>query len=265
MMKMIAAEYSHFFAEKQQNYSKFIILSRSRTGSTLLRYFMLSHPKIRSYGEVFRETQLTRKAAIQKDPIHYLDKTIFKPYPKYISAVGFKLFYYHLRRVPDYSPLIRVPHEVDVQLEKFWEHLKAMTDLKVIHLKRKNILKTHLSRELAFQTKQWAATSKKDQKPVNITLDYEGCLKAFEMTRQWEEMGDAFFSSHQKINIAYEDLASDPSGTMRTIQDFLGLPYKELTAGLKKQNSRPISETITNYAELKEKFESTPWSVFFEN
>ena len=47
--------------------------------------------------------------------------------------------------------------------------------------------------------------------------------------------------------------------------EFLNLKMENLKSSFEKQNTKTLSEVISNYGELKEKFKGTPWIEFFED
>jgi hypothetical protein len=49
------------------------------------------------------------------------------------------------------------------------------------------------------------------------------------------------------------------------VLDFLNVAARPLTSKLKKQRTGRQSEIVTNYAELKTKFQGSPWAGFFED
>jgi hypothetical protein len=50
---------------------------------------------------------------------------------------------------------------------------------------------------------------------------------------------------------------------MKTVQEFLGVDYENVQPQTYKQASRPLSDSIANYLELKRQFKGTPWEEFF--
>jgi hypothetical protein len=86
------------------NYVKFIVLSRSRVGSNLLRSLLNDHPAVEAFGEVFRSRDSLDWDHIghlqsgkllplfQKDPVTFLGNKLFRKYPAGTAAVGFKIF-----------------------------------------------------------------------------------------------------------------------------------------------------------------------------
>jgi len=241
-------------------YIRFFILGRSRTGSNLLRSLLNAHTRVEAYGEIFRNTESMdwdhlgyfqterMHKLVLEDPVRFLDRRVYGHYPKQTRAVGFKMFYYHAR---------------DGEWQAVWPHLQQHREIRVVHMKRRNILETHLSRQRAEATDSWVNTDGKREEAPTIALDYQECLADFERTRNMEERYDALFSDHPKLLMDYEELAGDYSGSMRRVFEFLDLDQEPVRPTIYKQSHRPISATITNYAELKKKFAGSPWESFF--
>jgi len=228
-------------------YRRFIVLSRSRTGSNLLISLLNSHPHIYAEGEIFaklsgRNYKEVLAKAFAKQPFH-------------INAKGFKIFYYH--------PL-------DDRSCNIWDELQSLNDLHIIHLKRRNILRTLLSRKIAKIQNVWAVSSDrqhsnlcKDKVSTHFTVDELN--KGFKQTREWEEVGDKMFRTHPVLSIDYEELVNDRTNTFRKVTEFLGVEYTQPKTELKKQNTKSMRETITNYDALKSAFFQTEWGLFFED
>ena len=241
-----------------RDYTPFIILGRSRVGSNFLRGMLNAHSQISAFGEIFRDVTDSdwdhmgyfqspqTVAALQTHPAEFLRKKLFGRFPRYLRAVGFKIFYYH-------APNSGV-----------WEYLQTDTRIHVIHLKRRNILKTHLSRKKAAATDRWVTTSKQHERQTTFTLDYEECLRDFVRTRRWEEEFDEFFRSHPLLEIFYEDLAANRAAEMRRVEQFLNVEFEAVKPTTYRQSQESIAVTIENYFELKEKFKGTQWESFFE-
>jgi LPS sulfotransferase NodH len=240
-------------------YNKFIIAGRSRTGSNLLRGSLMAHSRIVVFGDIFRRDNAVQwgipfypqfaesLALFEREPIEFLEAKVFGEFPRLVSAVGFKILY----------PLERQDKEI------LLTHLSDYNTLKVIHIKRRNILKAHLSHRRVEHSRWSNITGMDESKDQIFHLDYEECLNAFQMTREWENKYDALFEGHPKIEVGYESLISDYKGEMRRIQEFLGVNYEVVRPLTHKQFKRPISQTISNYSELKSKFQNTEWAEFF--
>ncbi len=242
------------------NYQKFILLGRSRTGSNYLRGLLNSHSQVIVFGELLKNDQNIEWGMdgypsqgralqiMQTQPVQFMEKFVFGKHPPHIQAVGFKLFYYHAQQN---------------LLKPVWEYLRQNKEIRVLHIKRRNILRTHLSRQRAELTDRWANVNGSIEKEEPITLSYEKCLEDFVQTRKWEEEYDAFFADHPMREVVYEDLIASPEQELAAIQNFLGLRFELLRPGTFRQSARPLSQVIANFTELKERFANSPWESFF--
>lgn len=221
------------------------MLSRSRTGSNLLISLLNSHPHIKAEGEIFSKLN-------GKNYKEVLAKA-FSKQPYFVKAKGFKIFYYHPQ--DDCSCGI-------------WDELQSMKDLYVIHLKRRNILRTLISRKIAGIQDVWVvrsdrrSSSRKEQTCISFTVDELN--EGFRQTREWEDAGHNKFRNHPLLSINYEDLINDRSTIFRELTEFLDVQDTQPKTNLKKQNHRSMKETITNYNQLKLAFVETEWASFFE-
>ncbi|MCB0121524.1 MAG: sulfotransferase [Caldilineaceae bacterium] len=242
-------------------YTRFIVLGRSRVGSNFLVSLLNSHSRIKALGELLRDPanrtldippslqSISLLVSTPTNPVRFLQRAVFRTYPKHIAAVGFKVFYYHAQ---------------GEQWKSVWPYLREQQAIKVIHLKRRNILKTHLSRQRAALSDTWVNTNGSSEGRGAIELSYDECVAAFTTTRAWEEQYDCFFADHPKLELFYEQLAEDWAGEMGRVQEFLGVEPERLTPTTYKQSTQPLAQAIANYGELKARFQSTPWATFFE-
>ena len=225
------------------NFRRFIVLTRSRTGSNLLISLLESHPNIRADGEIFMELN-------GRDYTDSLAK-VFAKQPYYIRARGFKIFYYHPR---------------DDASCGLWNDLVNLDDLCVIHLKRRNILRTLISQKIAASQDVWLATSPSHHNGENkaVTFTVEQLKKGFRRTRKFEEDGDARFRKHPLMSVYYEDLIDDTEAVFREVSDFLGVQYLPPKTNLRRQNPESINDLLENYDQLKSAFYGTEWQPFFD-
>ena len=252
---------SQHLIQGHQDYQKFVVLARPRTGSNLLVSLLQSHPNLRLFYELFNKS-LSNKTFWdfinydidnvyqykEEEPVSFLKKLVYREMPQSVSGVGFKLFYTHARSSNE---------------NQVWDYLKESKDLNIIHLKRKNLLKTHLSEQVALKTQIWVG-KKNPSQIYPIELDYNHALEFFNSVKEQEEKHYNFFSDHNIFEVNYEDLVKDIEFYSRKIQGFLKLPYKPLYISTPKQSSIPLSQAISNFMELKEKFDGSPWSDLFQ-
>lgn len=244
-MRLGSIGYRALKAIGHKDYRRFIVLSRSRTGSNLLVSFLDSHPNIRAKGEILRKLD-GRRTAIE------IADGAFGREPRSIKAKGFKIFYYHPTGGKDTG---------------IWAHLTGMDGLHVIHLKRRNLLRISISRKIAGDEGVWKVKDARtggrtSRKQVSFTV--EELTRSFERTRQWERHGDALFGGHPLVSVDYEDIVQHTEPTFRTLTDFLGVPYVQPRTSLVRQNPDATRDLVVNHAELAAAFEGTEWRPFFD-
>ena len=236
------AKYKTLCVFGHTNYVRFILLTRSRTGSNLLLSFLNAHPEIFAEGEIFARLR-------GRDPIARLESA-FGRQPRRIKAKGFKLFYYH--------PL-------DVKADQLWSRLAEVNDIRVIHLTRENVLRTLLSRKIAGIQDAWTGTRfdavGAESKRVEFTV--QELEEGFALTRKWERDAASRFRDHPVLSISYEGIVTRPSEVLSQICAFLEVRPQELRTSLRRQNPESLRELVRNYDELKSAFASTEWESYF--
>ena len=243
-------------------YRKFVIIGIARTGSTWLVDLLNAHSQVQAFGELFRSMdvvgwdvrpftthQSPRLLALYRsDPLSFLDRCVFRRWPVACEAVGFKLFYYHARRPP---------HAM------VWDHLAQDRSIRIIHVKRANLLGQYCSLQLAHKTDVWSSRRALDGEPPSVRLEIDACREHFAEVRAWEQECARLFGSHRVFDLYYEDLVSDRDRQMQAIQSFLELRHEPVSSALVRQRRRPLSSVIANYDELKHAFAGTQWAGFF--
>lgn len=227
------------------NITPVIVLARSRTGSNLLVSLLNSHPKIRIRGE--------KCARLDGQDTSEVLKSAFSARSPKVCLAGFKVFYYH-------------PNDQDSDL--LWKTLVSLPNLKVIHLRRENILRTLLSRKIASVQDVWknhgeTANAEGGKPKLTVRLSQGELEKGFKQTRAWEQWGEQLFREHAMHAVTYEELVEDRDETMARLFEFLGVEGCSTETVLEKQNTQKLSELIENYDELCGAFQNTPWSGFF--
>ncbi len=227
-----------------REFVRFIVLTRSRTGSNLLLSFLNSHPNIFCEGEIF--ARLNGANAISRL------RRAFGKQPRHILAKGFKIFYYH--------PL-------DADARDFWAELERRTEIRIIHLTRDNILRTLLSRKIAGIRNSWTGTrfDQADHGTKSVTIAADELAEGFEQTWEWQQAATARFASHHVLGISYEELVRSPQDSQASLCRFLGVSPGEARTNLSQQNPERLRELIKNYDDLKEHFAGSRWAPYFED
>ncbi len=207
-------------------YRRFVIVGHARTGSNFLRIALRQVKPIRIYNEEFADFNRTIGKKFKT-----IWKRIFQRQPPQIQAVGFKLFYNQLT-------------------EKEWKLVADDHDLMVIHLLRRNRLRTLVSLDIAMATNRWMETlSNPSFEAQTIAVDPEAILGRIKQLEAAESKARDRLRSHPTIELFYEDLISEPDKELGKVLSALGLE-SEIDVErirLKKQNPRSLSETIENF------------------
>lgn len=273
--------------QTQCNHCRFIVLGAARTGSNYLMSLLGVHEKVKAYGELFNLDMLfpAQLKEVLDDPIAHLQKKLNRELPVGKAAVGFKLFYDHLSedyfqkvvdreettgvirdRIDRLNTFIDAHYsrkELYEQFKKTWEYMIGETGIKIIHLKRKNKLRSLLSLKTAYQNNEWMNYTGKPGEKVLIEVTYEECCRYFSRLEEYENTYSGLFAAHETLELSYEELVDGKERSLDRAIDFLQLPRAALFTRLHKQNGYEPEEVIAGYAGLKDRFDTTRWKTFF--
>jgi hypothetical protein len=271
---------------RSTDYVRFIIVSGARTGSHMLAQALNSSPHITCFREVFNgrldfvqfgvegyDDFRSADIALRKnDPIRFLHERVFCRHPEEIRAVGFKFHYGHHWDFPGL---------LDALVED--------RDIKVLHLRRRNALRTLVSLKFAEKTGIWLEAETKAtranllkalrhpfkaagrvrrslQRPdqpkarprPRVAVSPEELLEFTVQMNMRAKSFDELFQQHPSMTVFYEDLVDQPETAYGRAQTFLGVEPASLTVTLRRQNPEPLRELIENYDELYAALKDTP-------
>lgn len=249
---------------------RFLILSRGRTGSTLLQQLLDSHHECVCFEEVFADRPLPplpedypagRADAVrdsaglrETSPTRFMDEFLFADhYADDVRAVGFKLFYMHARSADGGA---------------LWDSLQSDTAIRIVHLQRRNILRMFISMKIANQTGAWwsldGMPELNQRKVVVDPVEFEHYVAQLELARR---QGNELFAKHPVFQIAYEEIEHYQSDDRRLqdLLEFLELAPQTLRTPMQRQNPERLEALISNYEELRARFEHTPLQTHFDD
>lgn len=212
------------------NYQKFVVITRSRTGSNLFISLLNAHSQIRAYGEKFN--------VLRDRTTKEIYNSIF-PSKSFKKAIGFKIFYYHPQGSDDQS---------------IWDFLINDKSIKIFHLQRKNLLKVHTSRLIALNSNQWGIKGKPKRGERNynkkVLIDINELISDIYVTKKYIGKINNDFINHSMHKIYYNDIVNNKQKVIKKCFKFLGLPNEEVQSDLRKQNKEPLKNLIINYEEV---------------
>lgn len=218
---------------KHSSYTKFLIISQPRVGSTLLLSLLNFHPHVIVKDEIVREK---RSEQPQENILKYLSERVYARYYKTIKAVGFKYFYEH--------------QEEEVEL---LEYLMYNKEVKIIHLKRKSLLSAHVSNLIAGNTGVWSNTVfQKEQalREKRVKIDKSKYRHYKQDIEKHYEILDDRFQDHAVFTLYYEDLVERSTQCLSEVQRFLNVKERHLVSLLKKQNPEDIKDLVINFEDI---------------
>ncbi|MEI9424261.1 sulfotransferase [Mesorhizobium sp. Cs1299R1N1] len=232
----------------------FVILAMPRTGTHYLEEMLNEHPNVLSNGELLNTYDTNW---LDKDRLIGGDRELLElAYLRYPNQTDKKL-----TRV---GCKINEPQFHD--RPSFFAELACWPDLKVILLVRKNTLESLRSLTQARQTRQWLKFSSDNDAAPPVKLAIACCEAYFKAADEFHSRVTRSFACSDLHAVEYENLLGEPSSCLAKIWDFLGVPAVGLsgTSNLKRQEARPLDETIENFEELRRHFSGGPYASFFE-
>lgn len=242
-------------------YQPFVILGTARTGSTMLWGYLNSHPDIlclrgvygsknkinfgKYYGELPEEYHSSELIKLRNErPIEFLENYVWKEYSRSFKAVGFKYFYDHDRHLSNKEEVI--------------SYFKANKAIKILHLKRDNLLATLFSYKRALAQQQWT----KANTDFRASITVQECNDYFQQILESQNQFDKLFSD-RTLQVSYDNLLKATEQALQEVLGFIGVKAISLTTETNKNIEIKLSDCITNYTELKTHFKSTDYAKYF--
>ncbi len=246
--------------------TKFIIAGTQRTGTTLLRTSLSSHPEIVCHGEVFK---LGKKpytltggywAFTKRDAAHRLNAALLPRRScrvfldllyehRHCSAVGFKLMLDQCEARPYLWPLVR-RHQV-----------------KTILVTRRNLLKTLVSRRTAAATGVYHVSDSLPAKSAvanwvarPVRIEAATVIRDLEMIAEEAVKWRRSLENLQFMELIYEEYVLDQAYWNSRVLEFLKVPAQELKSDLTKVNPDVLRDLVTNFDEISDVVRQSPYS-----
>ena len=243
----------------------FLILGVERSGSFLLAGMLDSHPSIACGGELMNPLLIEKNelvlsfadaercaelAALRaRDSVAFVDAVGAAGVASGATAVGFKLLFSHLE-----------------QADELRDHLVAEKRIRIVHLRRVDLLRRYVSHQRAIATQQWRRDvgSERPLRRPAIEIDVHDFVEDVSRIERWERQGVELFAEHPMLEITYEELAAAPAPTGRRVAEFLSVdPDVELEIRDVKTGGDPLDEAVTNLPEVIAHLDR--WRAWFDD
>jgi hypothetical protein len=136
---------------------------------------------------------------------------------------------------------------------------------RIIHLVRDNLLRRFLSHRVASATRVWGDGDGHKPSTVKIKLSAWELFLDIRRTLHQAERTRVLFRRLSFLELTYENLCADFTGSFARVCKFLGASYENLTPRTFKQENRSLREAIVNYDRLKLVFAMSKYRRFFDD
>jgi LPS sulfotransferase NodH len=233
--------------------TQFIIVSNGRSGSNLLLGLLSSHPRVKHCGEYYTDNRMKQEDFTGRDLLTEFHEELSRK--SFERAVGAKFLYYQLEAA--YADKFDVPALKQVQ-----DFVLTNTDLKIIHLTRRNLLRTVISMLVAAKTGVYVAHDQKElPKNASIEIDTADCIQRMKRIQEYEQQVREWFSKHSVHEMVYENLADQQDIETDQVLKFLGVDTMPLQGRLVRQ-SKSLKDSVANYDELVTALSGTEFASF---
>ena len=224
-----------------------VILTTRRSGSTFLVECLRSHPEIECASEILNG-QPDDPVPAFRGPWKYVKKwSRIARTGAWMPARWLDAYYQRG------SAKVRCFKAMYEQLTRPFalRYVVRNEDIRVIHLRRHNLLKAHISALLMNKREQLQATAPTEA--VWIHVDPARAIRSMRKARARYERFDRAFARHQRLQVAYESLFDGKyldADTCRRVCDFLGVAQHRMESRIVKLNPESLRDMVTNYEEL---------------
>jgi LPS sulfotransferase NodH len=247
---------------------KAIILTSQRSGSTFLASCLDAHPQIRCYGEVLNGSSYMPPKVL----LNYKYPT--KAY-RYIAAGGWNpvaiLKTYFRSTVAPVIVVQAMYNRIDKRSVR--RYLQENTDIRIIHLRRDNLLKQYvskalLSRKRGTKERPWQPHVAKPVPPVSIYISPQKAIEAMRQVSAYFDEFEGFLSKHRKIELVYEQMINGQQltvGAWSALSELLEVePAENVSSVLVKMNPSDLRPMVENYEEVAEALKGTEFERFLD-
>lgn len=223
------------------DYTRFIIIGNARTGTNYLRHGLNTSPDARVGYEILSSD--FRKPG--EDIMSIINRYFVKERNS-VSAIGFKILYFHLS-------------------EDEWDLLSQLNNIRFIHIRRVNKLRTIVSYEIAKRTNKWLSYNKyKNLDGLNrIRMPIANIISELNAISNYESLINRIIDSDNMIEVFYEDLLTDPISNFNKVGNYISIDnIRPDLIRINRQNPQPLSQLVVNYDEVQTVLADTEYAKY---
>lgn len=244
---------------------KAIILTSQRSGSTFLQQCLDAHPSIRCYGELLVGGPFPAPAPLRGR------RMLTKAY-RFAKARGWAPVsiierYYGLEEAPVVAFRAMYNH---VDNRRVRDYLVKHTELRIIHLRRDNLLKQYVSKVLlgAKRERPWQSHTKHQIPVVSVPISPQRAIREMRRVRDSFVKFEELLSGHRRIELVYEQMVNGQTLSNDAWAKLAGLLEIEheapIGSELVKMNPHELRPMVENYDELAAALAGTEFARYLD-
>lgn len=138
-------------------------------------------------------------------------------------------------------------------------------DIRIIHLKRENLLKQYVSKALLGKRRElrWQPHTTHKVPIITTTISPEAAIREMRRVQSEYDKFDSLFVKHQKVNLVYESMIEKGCLTQQAtnkICQLLDITPMPLRCDFVKMNPNHLEQMVENYAELADEISRTEFA-----
>ena len=243
---------------------KAIIITSQRSGSNFLRHCLDSHPQVTCDGELLIGGMVTPPRILQ-------DRRLPAKIYKYLRAGAWrpvKILEGFLARNDAEVVAFKAMYN-QLANRRVVEFLRQHTEIRVIHLRRDNLLKQYISKLLIGKKRErrWQPHATHKVPIASTYVSPAAAIQEMQRVRAEFENFERLLSQHEKIELVYEDMIDGQCLSDEVTQAVCGLlelEVRPMCCDYVKVNPNQLNVMVENYEELAEALRGTPFERFLD-
>jgi hypothetical protein len=147
--------------------------------------------------------------------------------------------------------------------------LRERTSLRILHLRRANLLKTYVSSRLLTVKREdsWKPHTTEPVAAVSMPVSPAAALESMRRAVAQYEAHERLFADHPRLQLRYETMIDGQGlapGVARDICRFLGVSDLPMRSSLVKMNPERLQDMVTNYDELASAIAQTEFASMLD-
>lgn len=213
--------------------------TNGRKGTFLILTSLEKNPHVFTHEQLFSEPDPAKRHVFVRNLTNY--------------QLGERCFNREALAVPDDTAVVlpcapgMLEHEPS---EAFWTFVDNRSDIQLLHLRRRNLLKGYVSGLTATKTGVWSNRYPSLEPEPAVQVDPILAAKFIRWDLKQSLLWQERYKDRPNLVVFYEDMVADIPGTLNSIQRFLEVPVMDVYPRTRKQATRSLPEAISNYDEL---------------